>query len=47
MATQAVIKELSKILGSENVLFSKRDLIAYSYDATQRQEMPEAVVFPL
>ncbi len=46
MATQGFIKELAKIVGRANVLFSKRDLLAYSYDATQRQEMPEVIVFP-
>ncbi|MCX6008826.1 MAG: FAD-binding protein [Chloroflexi bacterium] len=45
MANQDIIKELSKIVGRNNVLFSRRDLLAYSYDATQRQEMPELVVF--
>jgi glycolate oxidase subunit GlcD len=46
LANQLVVKELAKILGIENVLFNKRDLLAYSYDATQHQEMPEIVVFP-
>ncbi|MEE8618552.1 MAG: hypothetical protein V3S84_00310 [Dehalococcoidales bacterium] len=43
---ESFIKELAKIVGRENVLSSKRDLLAYSYDATQHQEMPEVVVFP-
>jgi len=42
---QSFIKELTKIVGRENVLFSMKDLIAYSYDATPRQEMPEVIVF--
>lgn len=46
MITLGFIKELAKIVGRENVLSSKKDLLAYSYDATQRQEMPEVVVFP-
>ena len=43
---QSFIKELAKIVGRENILFSKKDLLAYAYDATQHQEMPEAIVFP-
>jgi len=42
---ESFIKELAKIVGKENVLSSKRDLLAYSYDATQQQEMPEVIVF--
>lgn len=47
MIKQSFIKELATIVGRENVLFSKRDLLAYSYDATSRQEIPEVIVFPL
>ncbi|MFQ6122608.1 MAG: FAD-binding oxidoreductase, partial [Dehalococcoidales bacterium] len=43
---ESFIKELAKIVGRENVLTSKRDLLAYSYDATQEQVMPEVIVFP-
>jgi len=43
---QSFIKQLAKIVGHENVLSSKRDLLAYSYDATQEQVMPEVIVFP-
>lgn len=39
-------KQLSQIVGDKNVLFSRKDLVAYSYDATQRQECPDIVVFP-
>lgn len=46
MAARSLIKEITRLVGSENALFSRRDLLAYSYDATQRQEMPEAIVFP-
>lgn len=46
MTTQSFIKELAKIVKRENVLFSKKDLLAYAYDATQHQVMPEVVVFP-
>jgi len=43
---QGFIKELAKIVGQENALSAKRDLLAYSYDATQEQVMPEVIVFP-
>jgi len=43
---QSFIKELTKIVGRESVLSDMKDLIAYSYDATPRQEMPEVIVFP-
>jgi len=46
LVKESFIKELAKIVGKGNVLFSKRDLLAYSYDATQQQEMPEVVVIP-
>ncbi len=46
MIKQSLIKELAKIIGHENVLFSTRDLLAYSYDATQKCCVPEAIVFP-
>ena len=43
---QSLIKELAKIVGRDNILSEMKDLIAYSYDATPRQEMPEVIVFP-
>lgn len=43
---QSLIKELAKIVGRDNILSDLKDLIAYSYDATPRQEMPEVIVFP-
>jgi len=46
LINESFIKELAKIVGKESVLSSKRDLLAYSYDATQQQEMPDVVVFP-
>lgn len=46
MIKEGFIKELTKIVGKGNVLSSKRDLLAYSYDATQQQEMPEVIVIP-
>jgi glycolate oxidase subunit GlcD len=41
-----LIKELTKIVGRDDILYDLKDLIAYSYDATPRQEMPDVVVFP-
>ncbi len=46
MKKQDLIKALNKIVGSPNVLSAQRDLLAYSYDATQRQEKPDVVVLP-
>lgn len=46
MATKGFLKELARAAGRENVLYSPRDLLAYSYDATQHQELPEAIIFP-
>ncbi len=46
MIERSFIKELTKIIGRENILASLKDLIAYSYDATPRQEMPDVIVFP-
>ncbi len=33
-------------MGKENIFSDLKDLIAYSYDATPRQEMPDVIVFP-
>ena len=41
-----LLKRLATLVGPEDVLTSPRDLLAYSYDATSKQAMPEAVVFP-
>ena len=35
-----------RILGNGHVLTSKKDLLAYSYDASGLEFMPEVVVFP-
>lgn len=43
---QTTIAELQRILGGENVLTSKEDLIPYSFDGTAAlQQMPGCVVF--
>jgi len=41
-----LIKLLTKAVGSENVLASPLDLVAYSYDATGKHAKPDVVVFP-
>ena len=40
------IRELEKILGKENVLSKKNDLILYEYDGSVEVSRPECVVFP-
>ncbi len=41
------INQLRKIVGKENVLTSKEDMLAYSYDGTQAwSHQPDVVVFP-
>jgi len=42
----SIIKDLARIVGKENILADLKDLLAYSYDATMRQEMPDVIVFP-
>lgn len=44
--TDPVKKELVRIVGKRNVTFERADLLCYSYDATNRMSLPEAVVFP-
>lgn len=46
MLESRLVKILQDIVGKENVSTQKADLICYSYDATQQQYLPEAVVFP-
>jgi glycolate oxidase len=44
---QNMVSELRRLLGAENVLTAKEDLIPYSFDGTAaRQQMPGAVAFP-
>jgi len=43
---RSIIKDLTKIVGKENILADLKDLISYSYDATMRQELPDVIVFP-
>jgi glycolate oxidase len=41
-----LVLRIEKIVGKENVLSSREDLITYGYDATNLEVMPELVVFP-
>jgi glycolate oxidase len=42
-----LIKELRGIVGRDHVTAEKQDLLCYSYDATQMEFLPDAVVFPV
>jgi len=45
--TNALILDLQRLLGAENVLTLKEDLIPYSFDGTAAlKQLPEVVVFP-
>ncbi len=46
MLSQTVISELQQAAGAANVLTSPIDLIAYSFDGTFEQSLPDAVVLP-
>ncbi len=46
MLNNTVKNELKRIFGPSNASFSKEDLICYSYDATNTNYLPDAVVFP-
>lgn len=46
MDRSKLIEELVRIVGREDVLSSRRDLLVYEYDATPDVSMPEVVVFP-
>lgn len=41
-----ILEEIKNIVGSENVLTDKQDMICYGYDATQMEYLPDAVVHP-
>lgn len=40
------INEIASIVGKDNILTAKEELMCYSYDATNQKFLPEAVVFP-
>lgn len=46
MLEKRIILDLEKIAGKDNVVTEPHDLICYSYDATQMEFLPDAVVFP-
>jgi glycolate oxidase len=46
MLKPSVLKELKSIVGPANVSNSPEELVVYSYDATQRESLPWAVVRP-
>ncbi|MGE5619414.1 MAG: FAD-binding oxidoreductase [Sphingomonadaceae bacterium] len=46
MIRQQLLEELSQIVGKEDVLTSRRDLLVYEYDSTPDLFEPEVVVFP-
>ena len=41
-----IIEDLKKIVGADNVATDPQDLLCYSYDATQMEFRPDAVVYP-
>lgn len=41
-----IINKLKAIVGSEHITTEQEDLICYSYDATGKEYLPDAVVFP-
>ena len=48
MLAQSMLSQLEQIVGKDNVLTSKMDMVAYSYDATadMPKQTPDVVVFP-
>jgi glycolate oxidase len=46
MLSAGVIEKLKAIVGPENVATEQQDLLCYSYDATQMEFRPDAVVYP-
>ena len=46
MLDQNIVAALQQICGDDQVLTAKADLICYSYDATQKQYLPDVVVHP-
>ena len=46
MLKPSVLKELKSIVGTANFSTSPEELVVYSYDATQRESLPWAVVRP-
>ena len=46
MIEPRIIAILESIVGKENVATEKQDVFCYSYDATQMEYLPDAVVYP-
>ena len=46
MLDTSVIEKLKAIVGADNVATEPQDLLCYSYDATQMEFRPDAVVYP-
>ena len=46
MLSPTILQQLQEICGKSHVSTKKADLICYSYDATQRQFLPDVVVHP-
>ncbi|QEM66952.1 FAD-binding protein [Geobacter sp. FeAm09] len=46
MLDSRILGELAAIVGTDNVLTEKQDMLCYSYDATQMEFLPAAVVHP-
>lgn len=46
MLKPSILKELKQIVGPDNVSTLPEELVVYSYDATQRESLPWAVVRP-
>ncbi|SHJ07350.1 glycolate oxidase [Malonomonas rubra DSM 5091] len=46
MLNTEFIAKLQQVVGAENVSTNQADLICYSYDATQKQFLPDVVVHP-
>ena len=46
MLSNAILKELTTIVGKAHVLTAPEDLVAYSYDGTSVEHRPDAIVLP-
>ncbi len=46
MLKPSIVRDLKKIVGSANFFTSPEEMVAYSYDATQREALPWAVARP-
>ena len=46
MLENNILKKLKSIVGEDNVTVESHDMLCYSYDATQMEFLPDAVVYP-